>query len=143
MKNLKGYLLCVFIIIAIDSCKKTVYESAPTATELLTTKAWKLISFGYDNNKNGIVDSNEEIILNCEKDNTYKFNTDGSGVVNENASVCNGGAATTQFNWTFRNNNSLIDFVFGSANILKLSSDSLIISDANSTQVKLLSLYTH
>ena len=110
---------------------------------MLTAKPWKLISYGFDSDKNGIVDSNEEAIRDCETDNTYTFNKDGSGVVNENSKICSGSDPDHAFSWALRNNDRVLDFYFGTAYIAKLSADKLYITDSNSDQVKLLLIYGH
>jgi len=123
----KLYLLYVAMI-AICSCTKNNNEksSTPSSAELLTAKPWRLLSYGFDSNKNGIVDNNEEAIRDCETDNTYVFNKGGSGVVNENSKICSGGDPSHTFIWALRNNNAVLDFYFGRAYIEKLSADILL-----------------
>jgi hypothetical protein len=144
MKRGKLYLLYAVGIIAISGCTKSTNEkSALSAAELLTSKPWRLLSYGFDINKNGMIDSNEEAIKDCETDNTYVFNKGGSGVVNENSKTCGGTDPSHSFIWALRNNDTVLDFYFGTAYIAKLSADCLYITDSNSDQVKLMLIYGH
>jgi hypothetical protein len=144
MKRIKRYLLYASTLIAISSCTKN-NEKSPTlsSAELLTAKPWKLLSYGFDDNKNGLVDNNENAIKECEADNTYIFNKDGSGVVQENSKICSGSDPSHSFIWALKNNDKVLDFYFGTANIEKLSTDSLYITDPNPDPVKLLLIYGH
>jgi len=135
------YLVPVAVAIVIFSCKKDNNEKSASSADILTEGPWKLLSYGFDLNKNGLIDPNEESISDCETDNTYKFNKDGSGVFYENSRICDGNAPVSQFTWTLKNNDTVLDFIFGTANILKISTNSLYITDSNSDQVKLLLVY--
>lgn len=145
MMRMKNDLLFALIAIVICGCAKHHAEksAALTATQLLTAKPWRLLSHGFDSNKNGLVDSNEVAIKDCERDNTYIFNKDGSGIVNENSNVCNGNDPSHTFIWALRHNDTVLDFYFGKNYITKLTTDSLYITDSNSDQVKLLLIYAH
>ena len=150
MNKIRFYLACITAIIAIASCKKNETQNPlppsplpPSAEEMLIEKPWKLISYGYDNNRNGMIEINEESIRDCEKDNTYTFNKDGSGVLNENSKICNGNDPTNRFNWTLTENDAVLDFYLGKAYIVKLSNESLWMSNSNSDPVKLIFIYGH
>ena len=145
MKRIKFYLLGPLAAIAIFGCTKNSNEksSVPSGTEMLTARPWRLLSYGFDSNRNGLVESSEGAIKDCEKDNTYVFNKGGVGIVNENSNVCSGVDPSHQFIWALKNNNTVLDFYFGVAYISKLTTDSLVISDTNSDQVKLLLTYVH
>lgn len=143
MKKINSYFFCVVLIVAISSCKKPTTDNAvhPDATELLTASPWTLLSYGYDDNRNGIVDGSEEAIQDCEKDNTYIFNKDGSGVARENTKICDGNEPTHSFTWALTNNNTKLDFLFGQAYLVNLSPSRLVISNSNSDPLKLLVIY--
>ena len=145
MEKIKISLICVSIIVTIFSCNKDNGQPIPSpgASLLLTEKPWKLRSYGYDFNKNGLVDSIEENIRACEKDNVSVFNPDGSGVVMENELICDGADRVSQFVWSLTNGNTIIDFDYGAAFISKLSEDDLIITDTISGAVKLTVVYEH
>ena len=145
MKRIRYYLACVTAIIAIASCKKNENRNPlpPSAEEMLIEKPWKLISYGYDYNRNGMIEINEELIKDCDKDNTYLFNKDRSGIISENSKICDGNDPISQFDWALTDNDAVLDFYFGKAYILKLSNESLWISDSNSDQVKFILVYGH
>lgn len=108
------------------SCKKDTEEKS--VTQLLTQKTWTLVSYGYDHNANGIIDAAEESIRDCDKDNSYSFNTDGTGVVEDNSFSCGNGISEMPFTWKFTNNETTIDFLTGIVSILRLNDGQLIIS---------------
>ena len=103
------------------SCKKDTEEKS--VTQLLTQKTWTLASYGYDHNANGIIDAAEESIRDCDKDNSYTFNTDGTGVIEDNTSTCGNGISEMPFTWQFTNNETTIDFLTGIVSILRLNDD--------------------
>ena len=86
MEKIKISLIYVAIIITVFSCKKGNEQDSlyPAPSLLITAKPWKLLSHGYDFNRDGLISSNEEDIKDCEKDNVSFFNVDGSGIVEEN-----------------------------------------------------------
>ena len=145
MKKICPCLVCVIAIIAIAGCAKNDSQNRfpRTAEEMLIEKPWKLISYGYDYNSDGMIEVNEESIKDCEKDNTYTFNKDRSGVISENSKICDGNDPTNRFNWALTDNDLVLDFYFGKAYILTLSNESLRISNSNSDPVKLILTYGH
>ena len=143
MEKLSRFMLWIAGAVVIQACEKNGPGNNSTAAEILTAKPWKLISYGFDSNNNGMVDPNEEAIRDCEKDNTYTFNIDGSGVVSENSMICNGNSPTNHFTWALTRNDTVLDFLFANAAIVKLSADSLHIADLSSSQEKLLLVYAH
>jgi len=143
--KITSFILSALTVIALFSCKKDRKQPQDLAgaTEMLATKPWKLLSYGYDENKDGIVNNNEESIRDCEKDNTAIFNIEGSGMVMENVKICEGHEETSPFKWSLTNNNTELDFQYGIASIVKLSRDSLIITDTGSGATKLVVKYSH
>ena len=120
------------VVVFCFACKKEITETAKPAAQLLTQKEWILTSYGYDENKNGIIDPSEENIKDCEKDNSYAFKQDGSGNIFDNQLNCGNGISDHSFNWQFINNETGLDFVFGSMNILLLNeNDFIIYQDTN------------
>ena len=152
MIKLKFFVLLITVIALMPGCKK-YNEAAPytsammttnkTPTENLTQNPWRLLSYGFDTNKNGRIDIDEESIRDCEKDNSYTFNRDGSGTVAENAVICDANNRVNQFAWELTNNDTVLDFYYGKANILKLDADNLYIANPNTGDVKLLLMYGH
>ena len=113
------------------SCKKDIDKKS--ATQLLTQKTWTLVSYGYDHNANGIIDAAEESIRDCDKDNSYTFDTDGTGIVDDNTLSCGNGISEMPFTWKLANNETTIDFLTGIAAILQLNEEQLIISNSVSS----------
>ncbi len=154
MTNIKYFILLFITVAVVPGCDKynssadpyamtTIQTTANTPAEILTAQPWRLVSYGFDNNKNGVVDINEESIRDCERDNSYTFNKDGSGIVAENAVICNGNNPVNQFAWTLLDNETVLDFYYGQANVLQLTSDKLLIANTNIADVKLLLVYGH
>jgi len=143
--KIRSFILGALTVIAIFSCKKDRKQTQDEAgaSEMLTAKPWKLLSYGNDDNKDGVVNNNEELIRDCEKDNTAIFNIEGSGMVMENVKICEGHEGTSPFKWSLTNNNTMLDFQYGIAAIVKLSKDSLIITDTGSGAIKLIVKYSH
>lgn len=143
MRKTKTFFLYLIVIVAISSCGKDNSNEhlLANATEILTARPWKLISYGYDSNNNELVDIDEDAIRDCDKDNIYTFNTDRSAVITENERICSGSEPTNQFKWLLTNNDTEIDFYFGKAFIVKLAMDILILSNSDSDPVKLLLIY--
>ena len=108
-------------------CDKQVTPTIPSATELLTQKEWMLTNYGFDENKNGIIDISEESARDCEKDNRYLFIANGTGQVYDNMLTCGNGVSDHTFNWKFINNETTLDFVVGLTHILKLNKNELIV----------------
>jgi uncharacterized protein with WD repeat len=131
--------------LTIVSCNKDSGQPLPSpgASLLLTEKPWKLRSYGYDFNKNGVIDSNEENIRACEKDNVSVFNSDGTGIVMENALICEGSEKVSHFVWSLTSDDRVIDFDYDAAFIARISKDDLIITDTTSDPVRLTVIYGH
>ena len=148
-----SFILLLIAIAVTPGCKKYNEANSDPVTstgvgtkapkEILTEKPWRLLSYGFDSNKNGVVDTNEESIRDCEKDNIYTFNNDGSGLFAENAMICDGNKTMNQFAWTLSNSDTVLDFYYGKAHVLQLTADTLFIANTNINEVKLLLLYGH
>ena len=147
-------IILLFITIAfMQGCKKNISanphpvspeESAPkTPADILIEKPWRLLSYGFDRDKNGLIDGTEESIRECDKDNSYTFSKDGSGVVAENVLICDGNSPVNQFAWTLTNNDTVLDFYYGEAYVLQLTTDRLFIANTNIDEAKLLLVYGH
>lgn len=121
------FLLGLFILTL--SCKKdnTVLPGKSTATELLTREKWILSGYGFDDNHNNKLDPQENIIGDCQKDNSYRFEISGNGSFLDNAISC-GGPAETVFNWRLSNNETRLEIEFELSDILVLNETSLVIS---------------
>ena len=150
MIKIKFFALLITAIVLVTGCKKynvtspyPAMSANKTPKENLTQKPWRLLSYGFDHNKNGLVDTDEESIRDCQKDNSYTFNKDGSGVVVENAMICDTNVPVNQFAWTLTDNDTVLDFYYGKANIIKLDADNLDIAGSSTSDIKLLLIYGH
>ena len=98
------------LVFALASCKK---ESSPdddtnpateSKTSLLAKSMWKFDHAGIDFDGNGTIDANMPAgtLKSCEIDNTVTFNINGTGIVDEGATKCNGGTPqSAPFTWRF------------------------------------------
>lgn len=82
--KIKQFVLAISIILALSSCKK----NSNNPSEILTEKTWK----------RGLTDKNPSTnpegrvfyygVKGCEKDDTYKFGSDGKLVLNRGSEKC-------------------------------------------------------
>jgi hypothetical protein len=133
-------LVIICLSVALVSCNKNEDDPDPappppaiTKTTLLTKAAWKLKDSGLDVDKNGTIDGFPLVVKACAKDNTYTFNTGGTGVVDEDASKCDPiDPQTSPFNWIFKSEETIINGNFkvagwsGDGTIAALNDTSLI-----------------
>ena len=96
------------------------------AAGLLTQKEWLLTAHGIDDNNNGMIDENENLIQDCQKDNSYKFNPAGMGTYSDNAISC-GGENQLEFSWKLLDNNKELEISFERLTILRLDEYYLIL----------------
>lgn len=97
------------VSVLMSSCSKNEDSPAKTKTELLTANVWKIASVGVDLDKNGTVDLPYSLEA-CEKDNTLKFNTGGSGVSDEGPTKCDAADPQTEaFIWAFKTNETILN----------------------------------
>lgn len=145
------YLKIILAVIFISgiACKKDnkAGSQPKSATELLTQDTWILKSYGFDDNANNIVDPGEDLIQECEKDNTYIFNTDGTGLYSDGVIICGNGIIENPFRWKFTEQETVLDFGNGIARIFRLSEDELIlyyeINLGGPPPLKILTIYGH
>ena len=125
MKSLKFYLSYVTIIIIISSCKKYSSRnySGPDATKVFTEKSWRLPSYGGDYTKDGQIESINEEIRDVDKGNGCVFLNGDPGIARKTAKVCNGNQQSCNFSWDITNNDSVLDFIYGTEFIVNLSAD--------------------
>ncbi|MBC6493199.1 hypothetical protein BC349_19260 [Flavihumibacter stibioxidans] len=104
------YLLltgCLFSVL-LSACSKNDDSPAKTKTELLTASLWKIASVGVDLDKNGTVDLPYSLET-CEKDNTFKFNTNGTGISDEGPTKCDASDPQTEdFTWAFKSGETIL-----------------------------------
>jgi hypothetical protein len=95
------------LILTINSgCKKKDVPppSGKSVTERLTQQTWIFQEAGLDGDKNGTVDQQDPYLQPCRKDNLVTFNSNGTGVNDEGATICTAGAPqTVPFVWSLSN----------------------------------------
>ncbi|MGC4038314.1 MAG: hypothetical protein QM764_20290 [Chitinophagaceae bacterium] len=145
MKRMKFYWIMFATIITVFSCSKQYTQPAQQtdAIKLLTQQPWKIASYGYDRNINGIIDGNEDEIRDCEQNTMYVFEKNGSGSVVENGNCGENSDDTNMFTWSLTNGDSVLDFVYARAIIEQLTKDNLIIKAPNAEPVKFFVVYKH
>lgn len=148
MKSLKSFFIFLLLLyFSITSFLKSDPENKPerllSKDKLLTQRPWRLTSYGRDFNGNGLIDIVEEQISNCQKDNEYLFAPDGTGIVDEKSTICEGVDPRNTFKWSFLNQQTELDFDFGISKIIKLTEDSLVLGEKNNMPGRLLLIYKH
>lgn len=119
-------IFCALLVITlIVACKKHSHKpDKKTLEELLTSGKWLLSGYGYDNDNNGKLDTDETLILDCQKDNTSEYRIDGSGIHLENQVVCMADPVL-EFEWKFIDNEKAIEISAQRLDIEKLTDDEL------------------
>ena len=106
--------------------QKSPGQKSPT--QLLTKKPWLLTKAGFDDNNNGLVDDEENIIDVCQQDNIYTFNNSGSGSITDNGVTCSPPQPPSNFSWKLLNGNRVLEFNLQKYFIERLDEDELILS---------------
>ncbi|HEX6168908.1 MAG TPA: hypothetical protein VFZ33_04385 [Chitinophagaceae bacterium] len=100
----KLFIISFLSFILFISCSK---EENPVDrnTVLLIQDSWKFEIYGLDENNNGVIEATENAMLDCEADDIFTFNANGTGVFAGGALPCSmGEPATISFNWSLSNN---------------------------------------
>lgn len=128
---MKSISLCAVVCLLLNGCRKEKHSREPEkekpVVELLTQKKWILAGYGFDDNNNRLIDEGENMIQECQKDNSYEFFTGGSGVVKENEQVCNAGAPVTDFQWKLSDDNKELFISFNPAKIARLDESAMVL----------------
>ena len=118
-----------------------------TLTDLLTQNRWILTSHGLDENSNDKIDPSEEIIEDCQKDNSTHFYPDGTGIYDDNILSCGNGIDHQAFNWMLSEDGTGIDFGNDSVTIVRLNERELVLCNelafSNSDKKKYMLFYRH
>ena len=120
-------LLLLFCFLSTTACKKDTPRQPRTPAQILTSQPWILQGIGFDDNGNGLIDAAENILTDCQKDNTYAFNADGTGIIKDVGLICDG--VTHNFKWKLVNENKALDFETYVAPIIQLSEKELILTN--------------
>ena len=103
--NQKLIILSFFAFILLISCSKKEVNTLERNTVLLIQNSWKFERYGLDENNNGVIEETENGMLDCEADDIFTFNANGTGVYAGGTMPCSiGEPATINFNWSFSNN---------------------------------------
>lgn len=105
---MKTTLIVLLLVITFSNtgCQKDDNNpiAGKTVTERLTQQTWILQEAGLDADKNGSVDQQDPYLQACRKDNLVTFISNGTGVNDEGATVCNAGdPQTIPFVWNLSN----------------------------------------
>jgi len=125
------FLFSLTFLAIFMGCGKS--SSPAPSTSLITQSAWKYDTSGADFDKNGSIDFADTLLKACQKDNTYLFKNDSSGVSDEATTKCN--AADPQsvpFVWGLRNNQTVLvlagnTVLSGSLNISSVSASKFVL----------------
>jgi Lipocalin-like domain len=124
---MKTLYVAAILFFSFTACKReTNTELIPSPVLLLTDKQWILSGHGFDSDKNGRLDEFENIIRDCEKDNSYIFTPQGTGKYFDNSNTC-GAGMSDDFNWKFADNFSILEIDFEKLKILKLTATEMIL----------------
>jgi hypothetical protein len=116
-----------------SGCHKSSSSPSNTNMDLITLAAWKYDTSGIDLNKDGVVSIGDTTVPLCEKEYTYLFNKDSTGILTEGTTKCNpSDPQTMNFTWSFTNNQtgliaSFSPLLSGGLNIFTLNTTSLIL----------------
>jgi hypothetical protein len=140
---MKIALIGLFLLMT--ACKKEAenIEDEKTPAQLLTQREWVLAAHGFDDNNNSAIDDWENIIEECQKDNTYVFNISGTGSAFDNSLSC-GDPVNHNFVWQLLSNGSRIEIGHQPYVVLKLNEQELVLSpEIPGTGVKYILKYRH
>jgi hypothetical protein len=119
-KVVKGYTDTI-----LSGCKKETHEpQVGKPIDLLTDGKWLLVSFGYDFDNSGALEDPENLIEDCQKDNTNQYFADGRGQVRDNQATCQS-PAESNFEWKFVDNEKAVEIHFQRYELVKLTNTEL------------------
>ncbi len=97
------------------SCQKEPDVTLESRTDLLTSGTWRLTGHTFDPpldlDNDGEADDTDffPYYEDCEKDDFYQFNADGSGVLDEGPTKCDADDPQTYpFTWSWRENETVL-----------------------------------
>lgn len=130
-------------------CSKDIVregEVKKSPAQLLTQQPWTLTSYGTDYNSNGTIDESEESIQECQKDNLYTFNIDGSGFFSDNLLICANGIPELPFDWSLSGAGTILRIGAAEVKIIRLNENELVFFHELGTpmqSLKFISSYRH
>jgi hypothetical protein len=108
----KIFLFILSSLMVFTACKKKTVDGPPTKTELLNEQPWVYNNAGVDQDNNNTIDQTlpSTYLQPCTLDNSYVFNTNGTGTIDEGATKCNtANPQTSPFSWSFADNETSIN----------------------------------
>jgi Lipocalin-like domain len=133
-------VLCALVFV---NCNKKNNPQVSNMT-LITQAAWKYDTAGIGDDSSGVIVAPPPpgVVKDCEKDNIFYFNTNGTGTEDEGATKCDSTSPqTVAFTWSFNGNQNAInssDSLFagigGSISITSLTATQLHLSKVISVQ---------
>ena len=130
-------------IASTTSCKKDTVAAtpAPTKTELLTAKSWRISGDVTVSTTNGRVTTTDNFATApaCEKDNFLKFSTDKKVLIDEGPNKCQGNNQTETGVWDF--NSDQTKLTLGAAGTSTIGQ--FDIPELTATTLKLSQIDTH
>lgn len=111
MKKLLYLLPALFLVLGCDDDDDDDMPSGSAKTQTLTQTSWKFDNAGLDANKDGTIDTDISSQINaCVKDNTVKFEPNGTGTSDEGPTQCpTSPGQTVPFNWSFTSNETVLN----------------------------------
>ncbi|OQP58613.1 hypothetical protein [Niastella populi] len=105
------FLLLLLVSASFTACEKDKDdpEKEKSRTELLTEKVWVYVDQGRDDNGDGVLSKEESDLEECQLDDSFKYNTDGTLTDRDNTNRCSLVDPETEiFQWAFQNNETEI-----------------------------------
>jgi hypothetical protein len=134
---------CLALFLGFTGCSNDDDDNTPAATTpqysaktlLITAKPWKLTSLTL----NGADFLSSPLFPSCNKDDLYKFNTDGKITVQDGANTCSQ-TTPSDGTWSFKNDETAINlvipslsFVNGDFELKSLSATTMVLERTSGT----------
>jgi hypothetical protein len=127
----------LFLAIFWGCSKSSSSSSTPSnSVSLITQASWKYDTSGIDLDEDGKIDNNDiadTVLKPCEKDDTFTFDKDSTGDIDEGPTKCHvGDAQDDDLAWEFLNNDKILNVVSttvlnGSLNVLNLTATNMVL----------------
>ena len=121
-------LACSLFLTTLPSCQKDKDDDGPKSrTELLTSSLWKISSVKMTIASVEVPYQMED----CEKDDTFEFKANGTGISYDGVKCDPDDPATQEFTWSFQSNETVLriaipgTFIDGDATITTLNATTL------------------
>ncbi|MDP4150395.1 MAG: lipocalin family protein [Bacteroidota bacterium] len=129
-------LISLVLSLAFVACSKSSSSTGGNTNAdsvNISKAAWKLSTSGFNLSGGATVTIVDTSVKPCQKDNTYSFNANGSGTMDEGATKCNVSDPQTQpFTWSFSARDTVLHIhsntiLNGDLNIYTLSATSFVV----------------